>query len=129
MLIVGWLTEIYGASWRLVWGSSDDANAVLIGNALAKGNLLLHGWTLPPDSYWTIDLPFYAVFTAAEGVRPALMHQVPVLLDACLVVLGAITAGLGLSRLGKWTATTTTFLVLGLPGAVLASYLLEGLSM
>lgn len=125
-LIAGWVTELYGASWHLVWGDSDNANAVLIGNALAHGNLLLHGWTLPPDSYWSIDLPFYAIFTAAEGIRPALMHQVPVLLDVALVVLGATCAGRGFVGWGKWTAATTTFLVLGLPSAVLASYLLVG---
>ncbi|PZS19164.1 MAG: hypothetical protein DLM54_07425 [Acidimicrobiales bacterium] len=125
-LFLIWLTVLYGASWHVFLGNSDDANAVLEGHSLANGNLVLHGWSLSADSYWTTDLLFYALFSAVEGVRPALMHQVPMILAIGVVLLSAITSSLGFSRVGKWTGASATFLILGVPAWYLVSVFYQG---
>src|SRR5579883_2275636 len=45
----------YLDSARGILSNSDGATVALEGQALAAGNLGLHGWSLSLDSFWTID--------------------------------------------------------------------------
>jgi hypothetical protein len=48
-------------SARVYAGGSDRATAILEGQAVGSGNVLLHGWILTHDSFWTTDAFFYAL--------------------------------------------------------------------
>ena len=50
------------------YGSSDNANALLAGEAMFRGNPLLRGWDMPHNSYWLLDLPIFGVASAMFGV-------------------------------------------------------------
>lgn len=72
--------------------TADSANAVLQGQAMARGNLLLRGWTLSGASFYVTDLPFYAVFAAVRGLSPAVAHEAGAAIYALLVVAACILA-------------------------------------
>jgi hypothetical protein len=74
--------------------TSDSANAVLQGQAIAGGNLLLHGWTLSRASFLATDLPFYALSVALRGASPQAAHDAGaaiytlLILSTCLLARG-----------------------------------------
>ncbi|HLH45720.1 MAG TPA: hypothetical protein VKV25_01095, partial [Acidimicrobiales bacterium] len=72
--------------------TSDGATVVLQGRAMAAGHLLLRGWNLSLDSWWSIDVPFYAVATALDGVRPLLLLLVPAVIAGLTVAAGVVLA-------------------------------------
>ena len=88
----GLVLLLNAVSWRAFGGNSDDANAVLAGHALVHGNVLLHGWQLPTDSYWSVDLPLYGVASLITGVRQSLLHIVPSAIAAAVVVAAVVLA-------------------------------------
>jgi len=57
--------------------NSDGATVLLEVRALARGNLLLHGWRLSLNWFWAVDAPFSALAYLLVGLRPALPHVVP----------------------------------------------------
>ncbi len=71
--------------------NSDNAEKVLAAQDMLRGNWNLHGWTLGPDNFWTLDLTVFAVVMAFRGATPAIMHEVPaailVFMIACAVWL------------------------------------------
>ena len=75
-------------SFHSVGGNSDGATVVLEGQSLAHGHLLLHGWILSQDSFWTVDALFYGLFVLIFGVHGWMIHLVPALI-ATLIVLVA----------------------------------------
>src|SRR3979411_1673987 len=74
--------------------TSDSANAVLQGQAIAGGNLLLHGWTPSRASFLATDLPFYALSVALRGASPQAAHDAGaaiytlLILSTCLLARG-----------------------------------------
>jgi hypothetical protein len=58
---------------------SDGAADALQGWEMLHGNLLLHGWILGDASYYTYDLPVFAVTEFFLGLHTATMHIVPAL--------------------------------------------------
>ena len=75
--------------------TADSANAVLQGEVIARGNVLLHGWTLSRASFLATDLPFYAVVAAFRGATAAVAHDAAaaiftlLVLSACLLARGS----------------------------------------
>ena len=75
--------------------TADSANAVLQGDAIAGGNVLLHGWTLSRASFLATDLPFYAVVAAFRGATAAVAHDAAaaiftlLVLSACFLARGS----------------------------------------
>lgn len=71
--------------WSVLWlasahalpPNSDGATVLLEVRALARGNLLLHGWRLSLNWFWAVDAPFSALAYLLVGLRPALPHVVP----------------------------------------------------
>ena len=63
-----WLLTVPGVALLLAWMyavtvhansaavNSDGATVILQGRAVASGNVLLHGWILSLDSWWTLDV-------------------------------------------------------------------------
>jgi hypothetical protein len=92
--------------------SSDGAGDVLQGQAIIDGNPLLRGWWTTDVSFYTTELPEYALVTAIRGVAPnvqhvcgALTYTLTVLLTA-LVARGRARGAAGLCRAGVAAAIT-----------------------
>lgn len=114
------------ASYHAFIGNSDGATVVLEGQAMSTGNVLLHRWALSLDSFWTVDAPFYLLGVLIAGMRPLLLHLVPAVIAATVVVTGAFLARSGHRGLPGAAAAVTVVAVLGLPGHVLSIYFLQG---
>ena len=67
---------LYAASVHAAPGNSDGATVILEGKALSGGNLTLRNWALSMDSFWLVDVPFYAVAVLLAGVKPQRAHSV-----------------------------------------------------
>ncbi len=113
-------------SARVYAGGSDRATAVLEGQAMNGGNLLLHGWILTHDSFWTVDAFFYALAVHIGGLRPGLLNLEPALAVAMAVVVGATVAGRGHRGGAALAGAATAAVLLGFPTYAMTSFLLGG---
>ena len=116
----------YVASYHAFIPNSDGATVVLEGQSMSTGNLLLHHWALSLDSFWTVDAPFYMVAVLMAGVRPLLLHLVPAVIAALVVVTGSLLARQGRRGLPGIAAVATVVALLGLPSHVLSVFFLQG---
>ncbi len=104
--------------------SSDGATVMLEADAVLHGNLVLHGWWLSLDSWWTLDV---VVFAAAMGVvvsYPALLLVVPALVAGLAVVAGVVLARRGQRGAPAWAGSLLVVGVLAFPGHPLATQFL-----
>jgi hypothetical protein len=92
---VGLVILIYVVSAHGSSGDSDKATAILEGQAIAHGNVLLRSWILPLDSFWTVDALVYGLLTLVSGVHAGLLNFGPALIGA-----GVIAGSAGLARHG-----------------------------
>ncbi|MGD0985348.1 MAG: hypothetical protein ABSA65_16275 [Acidimicrobiales bacterium] len=113
-------------SARVYAGGSDRATAILEGQAVGSGNVLLHGWVLTHDSFWTIDAFFYALAVRVGGLRPGLLNLEPALAVAIAVVVGALVASRGHRGGGAVAGAATAVVLLAFPTYAMASFLLGG---
>lgn len=121
------LTFVYRRLSVMVPVNSDDANFVLQGMAIARGNPLLAGWTIPADTFYTTDLPLYAVATLFRGVSPAVVHTVAALVYALIVAVACLLARGPHRGRAAWLPMLITFALLAAPASPLGvSLLLEG---
>jgi hypothetical protein len=105
---------------------SDGATVILQGQAVATGHVLLHGWTLSLDSWWTLDVVFYALATAVVGVRPVLLLAVPALIAALVVLMGIVMSRRGRQGGAAIAGSITVLAVLALPTHALAANFIVG---
>lgn len=94
--------------------NSDQASSVLEGWAMGHGNLLLTGWTLPSDGFFTDKLPLLALLERFQGLTATVEYEAAGLLGAGLVLAGIWLAG---SRLRGATRAVAMIVT----GALLAS--------
>jgi hypothetical protein len=93
LLALAALTTIFYMESVHGWaGSSDKATAILEGQAMTRGNVLLHGWSLPVSSYWTTDALMSALLIPIVGTQQLLMNLQPALTTALFVAVGAFAA-------------------------------------
>src|SRR5580700_9802283 len=64
------LFAVYLRLSRTVPENSDEANVLLVAKDLLHGNLLLHGWYLTDVSFYTTEVPQYALLEILFGVHP-----------------------------------------------------------
>jgi hypothetical protein len=133
-----WLLAVPGAALLLTWiyevtvhansaaVNSDGATVILQGQALASGNVLLHGWILSLDSWWTLDVPFYGLATAVTGVHGDLLLAGPALIAGLVVIVGAVIARRERRGAAAAAGMVTVFAILALPTHTLATYLMCG---
>jgi hypothetical protein len=69
--------------------SSDEASNILQAQAMLYGNPLLRGWWTSDVSFYTTELPEYALVVAARGVSPDVVH----ICGALTYTLSAVLAG------------------------------------
>jgi hypothetical protein len=93
---------------------------------MSAGNLALHGWAISLDSFWTLDVLFYALVIRIGGLRPDLLNLVPALIAATVVVLGAALAREGRSGTAGIVAVATVVALVALASPDLAYFLLQG---
>jgi hypothetical protein len=111
---------------RVVVGNSDGASLVLEGQSVGHGHLVLQGWALSLDSFWTSEVPLYALGYLLVGVDPLLLRVVPVVLAAAAVVLGVVLARDGARRGAAVAATVTVGALLAFPTHTMTLYFLLG---
>jgi hypothetical protein len=103
---------------------SDAASMALQGWAMAHGNPLLHGWRLADVSFYTIEVPEYALAGLIIGLRPDLVPVVAAATFTILVVLAAAVA-LGRSRgLAGAAAVGLTVVIMAGPALPVAGLLI-----
>ena len=129
LVLIGFVAMVallYLASVHAFAGDSDAATVVLEGQAMRAGQLMLHGWALSLDSFWTVDAPLYMVVEFVTGMRSMLLHLVPAILAALVVVVGALLARDGRPGRAGVAGAGTVVVLLALPSHVLAVFFLRG---
>lgn len=118
---------LYACSVHSAPGNSDGATVVLEGKSLLGGNLTLDHWALSLDSFWLVDVLVYALAVGLVGLGPDLLHLVPSVVAAVVVVLGAVLAGRGrTTRTGRVAAGGAVVVLLALPTHAFAEFFLMG---
>jgi hypothetical protein len=98
---------------------SDGANNALQSWEMLHGNVLLHGWLIGDATYYTLELPLYAITEAVLGLHILTGHVASVLTFLIVVAFAAalaMTDSRGLSRAARCLVVI----------AVLASQMLTG---
>jgi hypothetical protein len=95
--------------------TSDNASMILEGRAMLHGNLFMHGWYLPPDSFITTEMPLDALASIFfSGVQ--LLKITPALLYAATVVGASYLAGRRIADTGsRWLAVTACVALIAFP--------------
>ena len=99
--------------------SSDGASNILQAQAMLHGNPLLRGWWTSDVSFYTTELPEYALVVAVRGLSPDVVHICGALTYTLTVALagllarGRATGGAGLRRAGIAVAIMLAPSILG----------------
>lgn len=106
--------------------TSDNAGIILEAQAMGRGNVLLHGWYLPPDSFLTTEMPLDALLGTLFSGRQ-LLTITPALLYA-LTVCGAayLAALLAPEEADRRVAVGACVALLAFPIAVIFPLVLRG---
>jgi hypothetical protein len=83
--------------------NSDGAANVLQARSILDGNPLLHGWWTSDVSFYTTELPEYALATAVRGVSSDVVHLCGALTYTVTVLLAALVARGRTSGPPGWT--------------------------
>ena len=117
---------LYTVSLHNVAGNSDGATVILEGQSMTGGNVMLHGWALSLDSFWTIDALFYTLVEFVTGMREILINLVPAVIAAVTIVVGAWLARDGRRGAPGLVAGLVVVALLAFPSHVLSMFLLQG---
>jgi hypothetical protein len=85
------LCVLYWCQSRTAPFNSDGAANVLQGRAIIDGNPLLRGWWTSDVSFYTTEVPEYALVTAVRGLTPDVVHWCGALSYTLTVLL--VTSG------------------------------------
>jgi len=116
------LFAIYLRLSRTVAENSDQANILLVASDLLHGNLLLHGWYLTDVSFYTTELPQYALLEIFFGVHANTAHIAAAMTYTLVVVLAVLVAR------GGFTSRAALVRLLLAGGIVLAPQLGVGVT-
>jgi hypothetical protein len=86
------LFACYLAQARTVVVNSDPASLLLQAQDMLHGNVLLHGWVLADVTFYTTELPEYAMVSLIDGFGPNAVHVGAALTYTLLVLLAALLA-------------------------------------
>ncbi len=126
VLAVGLYVLLEAASVHAFVPNSDGATVVLEGKALLGGNLLLRHWNISLDSFWLVDVLWYAVAVALVGLKAVLLHAVPAAIAAVAIVVGVAMALEERRGAAAVAAGGTVIAILAFPSQALAQFLLRG---
>lgn len=86
---------LFFAYLRLSWTyplNSDSANIELMAWDMLHGNVLLHGWSMSDVSFYTTELPQYALLEAVLGLSPGTAHVAAAMTYTLVVVVAMLLA-------------------------------------
>jgi hypothetical protein len=126
VMFLGLVLLLYAAAIHANPGDSDGASIVLEAHAMGHGHLLLDGWELSLDSFWTIDALFYMVAVFLDGIRPSLMYAIPALLAALVIAGGVVMAREGRRGATAIAGGATVVALLAFPTHAMALFFLRG---
>ena len=86
------LFAVYLRLSRTVPENSDEANVLLAAKDLLHGNVLLHGWYLTDVSFYTTEVPQYALLELLFGLHPDTAHIAAAMTYTLAVVLAVLVA-------------------------------------
>lgn len=114
---------------RTAGENSDQANILLAASDMVHGNLLLHGWYLTDVSFYTTELPQYALLELIFGVHANTAHIAAAMTYTLAVLLAVLLARGGISdrqAVGRMAITAGIMLAPQLGVGVLALILTVG---
>ncbi len=116
------LFAVYLRLSRTVPENSDEANVLLVASDMLHGNLLLHGWYLTDVSFYTTEVPQYALLEIFFGVHPDTAHIAAAMTYTLAVVLAVLLAR------GGFTSRAAVIRLLIAAGIILAPQLGPGVT-
>ena len=63
------VTFLYVLGLHEQWANADLVRGLLMGRSVAHGNVLLNHWYSSTDSFWTIDVGFFAIGVLLVGMK------------------------------------------------------------
>lgn len=105
---------------------SDSATPVLQAQSILHGHVLLGGWRMLYDSFWTVEVPYYTIGVLITGVSPVLMWVVPAVLATLVLLTAGLLARQGLRGGAATVAVVSVIALIGLPSDVWAVLFLHG---
>ena len=84
--------------------TSDGADQALQGWDMLHGNWLLHGWTLGDVTYYTTEIPEYALVEVFRGLGADVVHIAGAVTYTLLVLAVGLLARGGATGRGGWSA-------------------------
>src|SRR5580692_8095049 len=102
--------------------NSDQANILLAASDMLHGNLLLHGWYLTDVSFYTTEVPQYALLEIFFGLHPDTAHIAAAMTYTLVVVLAVLLAR------GGFTSRAAVIRLLIADGIILAPQLGPGVT-
>jgi hypothetical protein len=91
LIALGLFAVYFRLSWTAPVNSDGAANILQVADLL-HGNLLLHGWWLSDVSFYTTELPQYALIEAILGQVPVVVHVAAAMTYTLAVVFAALAA-------------------------------------
>src|SRR5579862_7673744 len=88
--------------------NSDEANILLMASDMLHGNVLLHGWYLSDVSFYTTELPQYALLERLIGLHADTAHVAAAMTYTLVVLMAALLARGGATRPGAWPRVLLT---------------------
>jgi hypothetical protein len=92
VLVVALLFLGYLQVSRTYATNSDEANDLLMGWDMLHGNILLHGWYLSDVSFYTTELPQYALLALLFGLHPETAHIAAAMTYTLVLVFAVLLA-------------------------------------
>src|SRR5689334_2721968 len=92
------LSETYGLN-------SDSANILLMAQDMLHGHPLLHGWYSSDVSFYTTEIPQYALLESLLGVHMQTAHVAAAMTYTLAFMLAVVLARSGASGRAAWTRT------------------------
>jgi hypothetical protein len=126
VVFLGLVVLLDALSVHAVPGNSDGATVVLEGQSLLSGDVTLHHWFLSLDSFWGVDVLFYAVAILVAGLRPEWLNLVPAVIASLVIVVGMAMARGDRSRTAGLAGPLTVVALLAFPTHALAPFWLQG---
>jgi hypothetical protein len=94
--------------------NSDESNDLLMAWDMLHGNVLLHGWHLSDVSFYTTELPQYALLVGLLGLRTGTAHVAAAMTYTLVVVLAVLLARGSAAKVSRRQAGPRMLLTAGL---------------
>jgi len=88
--------------------NSDEANILLMASDMLHGNVLLHGWYLSDVSFYTTELPQYALLERLIGLHADTAHVAAAMTYTLVVLVAALLARGWPVQPGAWPRVLLT---------------------